>query len=554
MNDYADIWKSLAGIAIFLLGMNFLEESLRQLAGRPFKLFLKRQTSNKIKAISSGAIVTGILQSSSIVNLMVLAFVGAGVIQMQSALAIILGANLGTTINSWIIATVGFSFNIENFAFPIAGISGIVMMLINKESRWYQWCKLIFGFGFMFIGLNYIRSGIENMVQHVNPGALNEQPAIIFLLAGFIITSLVQSSSVTVAIALSALHSNAISLFSATAIVLGAEIGTTIKLVLASLKGLPAKKRVATGNLLFNIVSTVIVLVFLFPINQFITSIVGIKDNLLALVFFQSLVNLSGILLFYPFLGVFGRFLEKRFAGNNDEGLFIRKVSATDNELALEALDKETRNLLFHVLSFTADSFEAEHKVPNEIRHKSFEKKQAKEKYEYIKTLHGEIHSFSVQLQNAPSPQPEKIRLHQLISCIRNSMYAAKNIRDALHDIDQLRNSSNDTKYNFYIKNKDKTVNFCKQASDLIERSNKKTSLEVISDIYKNIQLGYTQSLQELYNEGMAKHVNQVEISTLINFNREMYTAFKSLVFALKDYLLDPGEADQFDNLPGFIR
>src|SRR6188474_480005 len=146
-----DIWKALAGIAIFLLGIKFLEESLKQLAGRKFKLFLKKQTSNKLKAIGGGAIVTAVLQSSSIVNLMVLAFAGAGIIQMQNALAIILGANLGTTLTSWLIATVGFSYNIENFALPIAAVSGIVMMLANKENRLYQWCKLLFGFGFLFI-------------------------------------------------------------------------------------------------------------------------------------------------------------------------------------------------------------------------------------------------------------------------------------------------------------------------------------------------------------------------------------------------------------------
>jgi len=350
------------------------------------------------------------------------------------------------------------------------------------------------------------------------------------------------------------LNSNAITLFSATAIVLGAEVGTSIKLVLASLRGLPAKKRVAMGNLFFNISTTIIVLIFLVPINRFITVVAGIHGNLLALVFFQSLVNLSGIIVFYPFLGVFGRFLEKHFAGTNDETFFIRKTSVADTEFALEALEKETRNLIFHVLGFTADSFETEHKAPKEIRHKNFEKKQVKEKYEYIKTLHGEIHSFAVKLQNASSPQQEKIKLHQLISCIRNSMYAAKNIRDMLHDLDQLRNSSNDTKYNFYVGNREKITDFCKQASILLERPGEGTDLDNIKDIYTNIQRGYTHSLEELYKEGIAKHVTQVEISTLINFNREMYTALKSLVFVLKDYLLEPGEADQFDNLPGFIR
>ena len=550
----ADIWKFLAGIAIFLLGMNFLEESLRHLAGRPFKLFLKKQTSNKLKGITGGAIVTGILQSSSIVNLMVLAFVGAGVIQMQNALAVILGANLGTTLNSWIIATVGFSFNLEDFALPAAGISGIIMMLVNKESRWYQWSKLIFGFSFLFIGLNYIKTGIEGLVQHVNLDSVKEQPAIVFLIIGFLITSLVQSSSATVAIALSALNVNAISLVSAMAIVLGAEVGTTIKLVLASIKGIAAKKRVAAGNFLFNSISTVIVLILLNPINYFIIEMVGIRDNLIALVFFQSLVNLAGIILFYPLLEISGKFLEKRFAGKDDESLFISKVSTADGDLALDALEKETHNFIFHVLSFTVNAFDNEYEVPETIRDKDFERKQVREKYEHIKNFYGDIHRFSVRFRNTLLHQQGLARLDQLISCIRNGMYAAKNIQDALHDIDQLRNSSNDVKYGFYKKNENRIVSFCKNVSTLLAKKGTDGNFNEVTGIYENIQKGYTENLQELYKEGMAKHLSQSEISTLINFNREMYTAYKSFVFAIKDFLLDHDEAKHFDELPGFIR
>ncbi|MBU9937438.1 MAG: Na/Pi symporter, partial [Ferruginibacter sp.] len=244
-----DIWKLLAGVAIFLLGMRFLEDSLQQLAGRSFKLFLKKQTASKPKAVLGGALVTGILQSSSVVNLMVLAFVGAHVMPMQNALAVVLGANLGTTLSNWIIATVGFNFNIEYIAYPLAGVFGIGMTLVKKESFLYKWSKFLFGFGFLFIGLNFMKTGMEDTVKQVDLAAFNHYPVIFFLLLGFIITSLIQSSTATMAILLSALHANAIGLFAATAVALGSEAGTSIKLLLASVKGLPDKKRVAYGNL-----------------------------------------------------------------------------------------------------------------------------------------------------------------------------------------------------------------------------------------------------------------------------------------------------------------
>src|SRR6188508_2257950 len=101
MSSSFDIWKMLAGVAFFLLAMNSIESSLRGLAGRRFKLFLKRQTTDKAKAIAGGALVSGLLQSSSIVNLLALSMVGAGIVKMENALAIMLGSNLGTTLNSW---------------------------------------------------------------------------------------------------------------------------------------------------------------------------------------------------------------------------------------------------------------------------------------------------------------------------------------------------------------------------------------------------------------------------------------------------------------------
>ncbi|MEY4930817.1 MAG: hypothetical protein RI909_1541, partial [Bacteroidota bacterium] len=225
-----DLSQMLAGIGIFLLGMNFLEETLKNLAGRSFKLFLRKQTTNKIKAIGGGALLTGVLQSSSVVNLMVLAFVGAGVLTMQNALAVVLGSNVGATLTSWIIASLGFKINIQSLALPIVGIAGVFMAMF-KQGRFHQWSKFAFGFGALFVGLGFIKTGFEDLVINVDFSLFRHYPAIIFLIIGFVITSLIQASSATVALTLSALYADAITLPSAMAIVLGSEVGTTVKLL-----------------------------------------------------------------------------------------------------------------------------------------------------------------------------------------------------------------------------------------------------------------------------------------------------------------------------------
>lgn len=549
-----EIWKVLAGIAIFLLAMSFMEEALQKLSGRPFKLFLKKHTSNRFKAVAGGALVTGILQSSSVVNLLMLAFVGAGIIKMQNALAVMLGANLGTTLSSWIIATVGFKLNIESIALAITGVAGILLVLVSRQNSWYMRSKLFLGLGLLFTGLEYMKTGIGEMVRQVDLGSFVQYPVIVFLLLGLLITSLIQSSSATMAIVLSALHAHAIDLYAATAIVLGSEIGTSIKLVLASVKGPAVKKRVAAGNILFNLVTTVLVFIFLKQVNYFITATIGIKDNLAALVFFQTLVNLSGILLFFPFLNMLGRLLEKSFKTENDTS-FIHKVNISDTDLAMEALERETNHFIFYISQLAFTAFEkAVPALYNTTSNKDFESKSVMAKYEYIKKLYGGINEYCVQLRSGLADQESTARLEQLVAASRNAMYAAKSLKDALPDIEQLRNSSNNIKYDLYTSTGSHVADFYTRLLTIFIAGNTSDHLERLTGLYASIQEEYKQSLQELYKKAGTRQLSEIEFSTVMNFNRELYSSFKSAVFAAKDYLLDSKNGDYFDELPGFIR
>ncbi len=550
-----DIWKMLAGVAIFMLGMNFLEGGLTRLTGRRFKLFLKKHTSNRVKAALGGIFVAGILQSSSVVNLMVLAFVGTGVIGMQNALALILGANFGTTISNWVVATIGFQFSIENFALPMTGIFGILMILSDKESRFHQWCRLISGFSFLFLGLNFMREGFENAAIHFDLSLLNQLPAIVFVLAGFFITALIQSSSATVAIILSALYAHAISLFAATAIVLGSGAGSAVKLLLVSVKGTAPKKRAALANFLFNVINALLLFLFLIPVNKLITEVIGIGDELIALVFFQSFANLINIFLFLPFLNRFGNMMERRFTKPGSETLFIHKVKSVDSYPVLTALENEIRHFMYHVTQFVSEALNnAEIHSGNLELHRDFSSKNLTEKYEFIKQLHGELYNYAIQNKALFTEKEFSVRLEQLISSSRNMMYAAKSMKNALPDIDQLRKSSNDLKYGFYKMTSERVAEFYKKIIYLLTSQEKNSFFELISSLYRSVQSEYSNTLKDLYKKEYVDHLSEVEFSTLFNFNREMYTVQKSILFALKDLLLDEKEAGRFDDLPEFIR
>lgn len=546
----------LAGIAVFLLGMRMLEESLHHLAGRPFKLFLRRHTASPVKAIGSGALVTTLMQSSSVVNMLVLAFAGAGVLQLSNALAITMGANLGSTAANWVIVSVGFKMNLEMIAYPLTGLAGIVYALATPHSKTSRWSRMLFGFGFLFVGLGMIRSGMESSMSRIDWTLFEQYPLIVYLLLGFIITTILQSSSATMAIVLSALAAGAIGFEIAMAIVLGGEIGTTVKLLIASLGGTGVKKRLAMGNLIYNSSLSLLFLLLIYPTARLITQNLGIKDPLIGLVAFQTGVNLTGILLFYPFLHTFSRWLESRFSKSREETLFIQKAGWSDPDLAMEALDKELRHFLLESLAYTRSVSELEPDA--KIQHwfqAGNNQKQGNQRYEELKHLHGEIQAYQVQLQKSFTERKglaEKLERYIIVN--RNTMYATKSIKDAGLDMEQLRNSSNDMKFEFYQRSVAQADIYCRKMTELLVSNGNGLLFEQLVDLYKSITSGYSTILKSLYKDHLFEHLSEVEISTLINFHREMYTGYKSFIYALKDLLLEEKEARYFEELPGFIR
>ena len=195
-----DIWMLIAGLGLFLYGMFHLEESMKQMEGRSFKLFLQKNTKNKFKAILSGTIVTGVLQSSSIVNLMVLSFVGAGILSMRNAIAVVLGANIGGTFNSWLVALLGFKVELNNITLPLIGIAGICLIVFKQKKLIDQIALFCMGLGMLFLGLQFMKQSMDAMMIQFDFSPYLSYPRFVFLLIGLIITSIVQTSSATVVV------------------------------------------------------------------------------------------------------------------------------------------------------------------------------------------------------------------------------------------------------------------------------------------------------------------------------------------------------------------
>lgn len=550
------IFKLSAGIGLFLFAMYLLEESLKNLSGRNFKLFLQRTAKNKIGAVAGGALVTGVLQSSSMVSLMVLAFVGAGVFAMKNAMAIILGANLGTTLDSWLVATLGFNMNIEVVAYPIVFAGGLLLILFGNRKTIKYLSFFLLGFSLLFIGLSFMKTAMEGQVKAFDFSKYAEMSMFVFLIIGFVITSLVQSSSVTMALTLSALHAGAITFPAAAAIVLGSETGTTIKILVGSLGGNASKKRVALGNLFFNIFLTVLAFALLKPTLLLITDVFGIKDSLIGLVTFSTLVNLVSIIIFLPFLEQFAKFLERFFKDTDGSAAaFIGNADTNEPETALDLFKKETEyfihnSMLYNLALFDIDTgLLSEHPVFKTINEKrKYFSKTMEEKYEFLKQLQGELQSFYLSLRTKVKVEQNPL-LSQLISAVRSSMHAIKSMKDIGSNIANLRRSSTDIKFNLFTRQKAETEELYRQLNTLMELETK-PDFEKLQSIFTTIQDNYSSALNDFYKEAQDGNIEDLDITTVINFNRELFTSHKAIFISIKDFLLEENEAQSFNEIP----
>jgi phosphate:Na+ symporter len=556
MEILTNVFKLSAGVGLFLFAMYLLEASLKKLSGRNFKIFLQRITKNRIGAVTGGAIVTGVLQSSSMVSLLVLAFVGAGVFTMKNALAIILGANLGSTFGSWLVATIGFKVNIEIIAYPAVCLGAVLLVLNGKRETIKNIAYLIFGFGLLLIALSFMKIAVEDQVKLFDFSKYSHLPLGFFIVMGFIITLLVQSSSVTIALTLTALNADVIAILPAAAIVLGSETGTTIKMLVGAIGSNAAKKRIVFGNLIFNICLTILAFIFLKSILYLITNVLTINDPLIILVTFSSLINLFSIIIFLPFLDYFVLLLEKLVKEtNNSITAFIGQASSSDAETALDLFQKETAYfihncMLFNLALFKIDTtlFQDNLSFNDNNYKRKFYTKSSEEKYEFLKKMQGEIHVLYVDLRLKFQGE-QSVKINRLISSVRSAMYSVKSIKDIGTNISNLQNSSKDIKFDFFLQHKIEIEKLYKELNSILKHEHN-GSFDSLKIVFNGIEHNYSVALNDFYSNAQKTLIGDLDITTALNFNREFFTSNKAILMAVKDFILDEKQAEEFNEIP----
>lgn len=268
----------LGAVGLFLYGMKIMSEGLQKIAGDRLRNVLGVMTRNRLAGTITGFLITALIQSSSASIVLVVSFVNAGLMTLAQSMAVIFGANVGTTFTAWIIALFGFKVDISAFAVPLMAFA--VPLLFSKKGRTKSTGEFIIGFALLFLGLSMISNYVPDLQQ--NPemfsflqryASLGFRSVLIFTLVGLLVTMVIQSSAATFAICLIMFSKGWIDFNLACAIVLGSAVGTTITPILASLSGNVAAKRTAMGHLLFNVLGTIWCLSLFYPFVSMITSI-----------------------------------------------------------------------------------------------------------------------------------------------------------------------------------------------------------------------------------------------------------------------------------------
>lgn len=268
-----DFLTLLGAVGLFLYGMTLMSDGLQKAAGNGLRNILGAMTRNRFMGAFTGFSITALIQSSSASTVMVVSFVSAGLMTLAQSVAVIMGANVGTTATAWIITLFGFKVDIAAFAYPLIAFS--LPLLFSSISRRKSIGEIILGFAILFIGLNMIEDSVPDLksnpeifgfLQHyADMGIVS---VLLFVLIGIIATMIIQSSSAAIAIVLIMCTKGWITFDLACAMILGSNIGTTITPIIASLGANLAAKRAALCHLLFNVLGTVWVLALFFPFTK----------------------------------------------------------------------------------------------------------------------------------------------------------------------------------------------------------------------------------------------------------------------------------------------
>ena len=309
--DIFGVFSLVGGLALFLFGMDAMGKGLEKLSGGRLEKLLEKLTSSRLKAVALGTLVTGIIQSSSATTVMVVGFVNSGIMKLNQAVGIIMGANIGTTITSWILSLSSIEgesillklLKPSSFS-PLLALVGIILIMFCKSEKKKNIGTILIGFAILMTGMDQMSAAVKplkDVPEFTNILLMFSNP-ILGMLAGLALTAIIQSSSASVGILQALCVTGAVPFSTALPIIMGQNIGTCVTAIISSIGTSKNAKRAATVHLLFNIIGTVVFMVVFYSINAFAPfAFLNTPADAAGIATVHSLFNIGATCLLLPF-------------------------------------------------------------------------------------------------------------------------------------------------------------------------------------------------------------------------------------------------------------
>ena len=525
----------VAGVAVFIIGMQFMEDGFKFFSGGILEKLIANSTNTNSKAIFLGITATAILQSSSLIAIIVISFLSAKIISLAGALGVVFGSAVGTTATTWIVSTLGVKIDIAAFALPMI-IFGVIFRFY-KNRNFQGVGNILLGLGFVFLGIGYMKDGFEDLKQGINLAqfAIDGYAGIIvYTLIGAFATVIIQSSSATMALTVTALVTGQIVYINAMAIAVGANIGTATTAALGAMVSNANSKRMAVGLFIFKGITAVITLASLYLMIDFVDYIskyLGIKsdDWAMKLAVFHTLFNLVGLIIFSFFIPKLVIFLKKLFVEDKDS--YISKPKFIDMEViavpfaALKATRKETIHLydnasevLSHAIMLHRHRYIGKSNISKIVKESSdIIDLNIDEFYESrIKSLYSDIIDYSTYFINELDDE-KRSYLNDLRNACRDIAESVKNTKELQKNIKKYISSNNGyikDEYNYIREAIAKTINTINEIKNSKDEIDVLSKSELLKEYLKGLDVIATRRIDILIRE---KRIDKKMATSLLN-------------------------------------
>ncbi len=557
----SDFQEVAAGVAIFLFGMLMLEDGFKLFSGGFLESILERATGSVPRSLLFGIVTTTIMQSSSLVSVITISFLSAGLLTLIAGVGIIFGANIGTTTGAWLVAGYGLKVNISSYAMPLLAI-GIV--LVFQKSNYLRGTGFVLaGLGFLFLGIHHMKVGFEafkdsfDLARYALAGVLG---LVVYTLIGTLATVVMQSSHATVVLIITALASQQISYENALALAVGANIGTTITAVIGSLSANYQGRQLALAHVIFNTATAAVALVFINQMRDavdFVSELVGISetDYTLKLAVFHTIFNVLGVILMLPLMRRLVVFIERVIREPEvdlSRPKYLSEVVEEFPNTIESALQKEVKHLYDNAVELITHGL-------NIHRRELFEAKDIAalvsasrtpiefdidKRYEQrVKILYSAIIEFTTRAASKGLPQDVTSRVYQLREVSERIVRAVKDIKHMRRNTTRYTTRSKGAMSDLYNELRTQIARILVEIDKLDRSDPQHRSHLWLDEERTNIESDRHDTNKQIEDLIVAGDITAESATSFLNDSSYAYGAMRELIDAARDYYVERDSA-----------